>query len=233
MQHDGVIRIEIAVDSVRDAVAAAHAGADRIELCSRLDLDGLTPNPRDIARVKGEVGVPVMAMLRPREGAFTCEPHEFGLVLSQLEALVGAGSDGIVFGFLDAQHEVDEAICGEVLARCGEVERVFHRAFDQASGGLAAVEKLITIGCTRVLTSGHAASAVSPEGIDGIERLVRHAGGKIEVLPGGGVRASNAADLITRTGCRQVHSSARTQGRFDAMEVVRLREAVEALGRCG
>lgn len=219
--------IEVATDNAADAAAAANAGADRIELCSRLDLDGLTPDAELIRRTRQGTAAPVLAMLRHRDGPFTCSPAEQSVVLRQLDELLDTGVAGVVFGYLDARGMIDEPLCRTLLARCRGVERVFHRAFDRTPDPLAALDTLIALGFTRVLTSGHAPSAATPEGMEGLRRLVLHARGRIEILPGGGVRSANAAELIRRTGCTQVHSSGRVNGRFDRDEIVRLRHAVD------
>ena len=228
--------IEVATDSAANAAAAADAGADRIELCSRLDLDGLTPDADLIRRTRQGTAAPVLVMLRHRDGPFTCSPAEQPIVLRQLDELLdpaagGAGGAGgvagVVFGYLDGRGMIDEPLCRTLLARCQGVERVFHRAFDRTPDPLAALDTLIALGFTRVLTSGHASSAATPEGMEGLQRLVLHAKGRIEILPGGGVRSANAAELIRRTGCTQVHSSGRVNGGFDRDEVVRLRHAVD------
>lgn len=217
--------LEIAVDGAADALAAAQAGADRLELCARLDQDGLTPELDAVRAVLAQVAVPVFVMIRPRAGAFHYTPEELAAMRGQLAALHALGPAGFVFGAADAAGVPDPAALRPLLADAGPAPCVYHRAFDAAPDPLAALHALATLGFRRVLTSGGAADAAA--GASRIAGLRRAAAGTIEVLPGGGVRPENAAALVRATGCDQVHSSARRRGRFDA-ETVRALAAVLA-----
>lgn len=228
------IIVEIAVDTLRDAVAAAQAGADRIELCSALDQDGLTPSIKTLRRLKQATRVPVACMVRPRAGDFRYSAEEVHRMAEVIDALVDAGAEGLVFGAINSEGVLDVDACRILLGRCRGRESVFHRAFDRAPDLPAALETLIDLGFTRVLTSGGAARAADEPGVSMIRRLNQQAAGRITILPGGGVRADNAARLIMRTGCREVHSSCRVNVRgvgalFDAKAVRALREAVESV----
>lgn len=198
------ILLEICCGSAEDAVLAAGAGADRVELCSALPLGGLTPSLGEL-QVAARQGIPVMALLRPREGGFCYSETEFETVLRDAEAALRHGASGLVFGFLHADGSVDEGRCAKVCALAGERERVFHRAIDAVPDWRAALDCLIRLRFTRVLTSGQAASA--PEGAETIRAMREYAAGRIQVLPGGGVKAGNARLLLRRTGCSQLHAS--------------------------
>ncbi|HYV34572.1 MAG TPA: copper homeostasis protein CutC, partial [Gemmataceae bacterium] len=102
---------------------------------------------------------------------------------------------------------VDERRCGALRRQMGEVPAVFHRAFDVTARPLEALEQLIALGFRRVLTSGQQTTAL--QGAALITELVHLAAGRIEILPGGGVNRLTARDLITQTGCNQVHGSLR------------------------
>lgn len=211
-RHAGRVLLEIAVDSVADALAAADAGADRIELCSRLDLDGLTPTPAMIEAVKRATRVPVMAMIRPLPGDFTCDDAELAVMLMQIDQAAAAGADGFVFGVILPGRAIDEPKTRQLVERSGNKQTVFHRAIDHVANLHDSLDTLIRLGLTRVLTSGGAPIAWSEAGIGTLARLVAQAGTTIEILPGGGVRAGNAQWIIHRTGCTQLHSSCRETG---------------------
>ncbi|MGE4197631.1 MAG: copper homeostasis protein CutC [Phycisphaerales bacterium] len=242
----GGFLIEIAVDSTADAIAAARHGADRIELCSRLDLDGLSPTPADVREVKARTALPVVAMLRLRAGPFTCERDELSRVLELVDAFRDAGADGVVFGFLTRAGGIDETACAEVSRRAAGMQRVFHRGFDRLIGpgdqasAMAALDSMIRLGCTRVLTAGGhpetpgaSAGAASAGARRTLAGLIAHARGRIEILPGGGVRAANLAEIARTTRCVQAHSSGRVDGAFDAGEVARMRAAADQVFRVG
>jgi copper homeostasis protein len=205
------ILLETIVSSLDDARAARAGGADRFELCSALALGGLTPSLGTLAAIKAELAVPVMFMVRPREGGMAYTGGEFAVMERDAALALAAGADGLVFGFLTPTGAVDTARCRRFIAgarrRAGgrPVQFVFHRAFDVVAEPATALEQLVELGCTRLLTSGRAPLAV--DGAAEIRRTVEQAAGRIEVLPGGGLRAGNVADLVRATGVNQVHLS--------------------------
>lgn len=218
--------LEIAVDRMEDAVAAAEHGADRLELCAHLDQDGLTPPAERVRAVLERTGIPVFVLVRPHARGFACDRTDLESMAASIAAMRALGVAGLVFGAARADGMPDAAACRRLLEACGGLPAVYHRAFDLAPDAPAALDLLRGLGFRRVLTSGGAGPA--PAGAARIAALLRHAGGGIEILPGGGVRAGNAAALLRATGCDQVHSSARRGGRFAAEEAAALRAALDA-----
>lgn len=200
------ITLEVAVTTPDEARLAADAGADRLELCSALEVGGVTPSVGTFLEVRAAVGVPVCVLLRPRPGGFVYSDAEFASLKRDAEWFLSHGADGIVFGLLTRDGRIDRARCSE-LVRLARGRAVFHRAFDFLGDRLMALGELIELGFERVLTSGGAATAI--EGAAEIARLVQGAGGRIGILPGGGVRPGNVGDLLRMTGCGQVHASLR------------------------
>ena len=206
------ILFEVCCGCTEDAVQAERGGADRIELNSALFLGGLTPSIGALEAVKAQVKIPVMCMVRPREGGFCYTAFDSATVCRDALALVRAGADGVVFGFLNDDGTVDAARCADFLGRVRaenpEVETVFHRAIDVVPDVFAALDTLTALGVTRVLTSGQRASA--PQGAETIRKMLAHAAGRIDILPGGGVNAGNVRGFIAETGVKSVHASARS-----------------------
>jgi copper homeostasis protein len=202
----GKVLLEICCGSIDDAVEAERGGADRVELCSALFLGGLTPSIGTIQEAKRRLKIPVMVMVRPRGGGFGYTEAEMATMERDAEAAVAAGADGVVFGVLLADGNIDMARCTRLRKRMGERQAVFHRAFDVTPDAFAALEQLVDLGITRVLTSGQKDSV--PEGVELIRRLHERAAGRIEVLPGGGIRPYNLKEVVERTGCGQVHLTA-------------------------
>jgi copper homeostasis protein len=188
-------------------VGAARGGADRLELCGALELGGLTPSVGLLAAVHRRVRLPVLAMVRPRAGDAVYTAAEWSVMETDAGLLLDAGADGVAFGALDARGAVDERRTRGMVMLAGGAEVVFHRAFDAAADPFAALDALIACGVRRVLTSGGRATAL--EGADRIRALVARAAGRIEVLPGGGIRESNVEDVVRRTGCASVHLARR------------------------
>ncbi len=199
--------IEACCGSADDALAAARGGADRVELNAALFLGGLTPSLGALRVLRQESKIPVMAMLRPREGGFCYTKAEFRTMLADEEALLDAGADGVVFGCLTPEGEVDEERVRRLVeGACGR-QTVFHRAIDVTPDWRRALETLIRLGVRRVLTSGQAGSAML--GAKTIAEMVRFVDGAIEILPGAGITQANARTLLDATGCTQVHLSRR------------------------
>ncbi len=202
----GRILLEICCGAVDDAVAAEQGGANRIELCSALFLGGLTPSTGAICEAKSRLTIPVMVMMRPRSSGFCYSPIEMDVMVRDIENAVRAGADGIVFGILKEDSTVDVERCRSIRDLIGDRQAVFHRAFDVTPDPFRALDELISLGVTRVLTSGQQSAA--PEGADLIKRLIDYSRGKIEILPGGGIRVQTVKDLVEKTGCKQVHMTA-------------------------
>ena len=200
------ILLEICCGSIDDAIQAEQGGADRVELCSALFLGGLTPSLGTIQEAKKRLKIPVMVMVRPRGGGFCYSEAEMATMERDTEAAVENGADGVVFGILQGDGRVDAGRSQRIRRLIGERQAVFHRAFDVTPEPFEALEQLVELGITRVLTSGQKNSAA--EGAELIKRLIDRAGDRIEVLPGGGIQPYHVEEIVKQTGCRQVHLTA-------------------------
>ncbi|MCI6837609.1 MAG: copper homeostasis protein CutC [Eubacteriales bacterium] len=201
--------LEICCGSAGDAIAAFTAGADRVELNSCLFFGGLTPTLGTLEEVLDKApGKPVMAMVRPRAGGFCYDKTEFSVACREGEALLRKGAAGLVFGFLREDGTPDSArirVFTEMTRSYGR-ESVFHRAVDVVPDWRKALDVLMEQGVTRVLTSGQAPTALA--GAACIRHMREYAAGRIEILPGAGIRLHNLQEVLRLTGCRQVHMSA-------------------------
>jgi copper homeostasis protein len=200
------ILLEVCVGSVADVETAVAAGADRLELCGGLELGGLTPSIGLVENALSVCPVPVVVMLRPRAGGFCYDRHEFAAMLRDAEHFLDLGVSGIVFGILRRDGAIDRALCAELVERAGRRQTVFHRAFDFVQRQYEAFDVLADLGCTRVLTSGGKPTAA--QGVDMLHELNARAAGRIEIMPGGGIRAENVVEIVRTTGCSQVHIGA-------------------------
>jgi copper homeostasis protein len=200
------VLLEICCGSIDDAIAAEKGGANRVELCSALFLGGLTPSVGTIQEAKRRLKIPIMVMVRPRGGGFAYSEAEQASMERDTEAAVENGAAGVVFGILQSDGTIDMPRCRRIRDVIGKRQSVFHRAFDVTPDPLEALEQLIDLGITRVLTSGQKDSV--PEGVELIKKLIKRADNRIEVLPGGGIEVWNVREMVARTGCRQVHLTA-------------------------
>ena len=199
--------IEICCGSYEDALAAYRGGAQRIELNSALHLGGLTPSVGSLRLVKQNTDLKVIAMVRPRGAGFCYSEADFEVMKSDAEILMKNGADGIAFGCLDENGEIQTEQTKEMIyiIKKYQGEAVFHRAFDCVKDPYQSMEILISMGADRVLTSGLKAKAM--EGIELIEELQKRYGDKIEILAGSGVNAENVLEIMDKAGISQVHSS--------------------------
>lgn len=200
------ILLEIIATSADDCAAIEQAGADRIELCSALGLGGLTPSAALVQRARATTHLPIMMMLRPREGGFCYSAAEFAQMALDLKFGLAVGVDGFVFGCLHADGTIDSRRTAHLVKLAAGRQTVFHRAFDVTPDPFAALETLAALGVTRILTAGQQPTAWEGAGL--IQQLVVQAAGRIDILPGSGVRAAHVAALVQFTGATQVHASA-------------------------
>ena len=213
-----MVKLEICTASPEDCMAAQRGGADRVELSCALMLGGLTPSVGSVRETRALTQIPIIAMIRPRSGGFCYTETEFKVMQRDAEALLAEGVDGIAFGVLTSSGSIDDARSRQMRALAGGKQLVFHRAFDVVPDPMVALEKLIDLGVTRVMTSGQEASAYN--GANNISSYILRAAGRIEILPAGGVNQFTVADVLRRTGCNQVHASLTTM-RHDRSVIAR------------
>jgi len=196
--------LEISVETLEAAVAAVRGGADRIELCENLSVGGVTPSIELMREARKHIGVPIFAMIRPRGGDFVYSAAEFEEMKRQIELARSAGMDGMVVGILTRDGRVDLQRNADSVRLAAPLPVTFHRAFDELPDLEHGLEDVIAAGATRVLTSGGAATA--EEGCANIAQLVRQAGTRIIILPGGGVRPQNLSKIVRATRAKEFHS---------------------------
>ena len=196
--------VEAAVETLEAALAAERAGADRIELCVNLDDGGTTPSTGLAAAVIDATKLPVFVLIRPRAGDFVYSDEEIDLMIREVETAGIIGVAGIVAGALRSDHAVDTVQTRALIEAAAGLPVTFHRALDSTLNTPDALEQLIDLGVTRVLTSGGAPTAL--EGADVIAALVNQARDRISIVAGGGIREHNVSDVVRRTGVREVHT---------------------------
>ena len=195
--------IEICLESVESVIAAEKGGADRVELCSDLFEGGLTPT---IGTVKTELrksNIKINAMIRPRGGDFCYSDEEFEVMKEDIKAFKETGINGIVFGILIPEGDVDVKRSKEIIELARPLAVTFHRAFDMTRDPYKSLEELIELGFDRVLTSGQEATV--PEGADLLEELVQIAGDRIIVMPGCGITERNFPKLRAKIKAKEYH----------------------------
>ncbi len=199
--------IEICCGHLAAARTAIQAGADRLELCSALPLGGLTPSPSFIEQAKSAGDVPLMVLIRPREGHFYYTPAERLQYLRDIEISIHAGADGLVVGALRADDQIDLLFLKEIIALADGLPVTFHRAFDFVADPIIALQQLIDLGIQRLLTSGQQPTAW--QGRELIKQLIDVAQNRMIIMPGSGIHADNIQELTSYCGNKEIHLSAK------------------------
>jgi copper homeostasis protein len=200
------IKTELCAYSVEACRVAQRLGVDRVELCASPAEGGVTPSYATIERVSKIEGLGLSVMIRPRGGDFLYSDEEFQTMLQDIEYARRAGATGVVFGILTADGRVDIERTRQLVEASHGMETTFHRAVDMTADYEQAVEDVIATGCTRILTSGGYDKAI--DGIENIARGVERAAGRIEIMAGSGVVASNA-EALAAVGVDALHFSAK------------------------
>ena len=211
------IKLEVCCGDMQSVLAAKEGGADRIELCQALEVDGLTPSAEMMAEAIG-LGIPVQVLIRPREGDFVYDEAEVETMLKEIRLAKRLGANGVVIGALKPDGSIDEETIRRLVSEATGLSITFHRAFDVCSQPAEALEQIVSLGCHRLLTSGQAPSA--EQGIPLIKKLVEQSGGRLIIMPGAGVNQENARRILSETGAHEIHGSLRRNGSTDS-ELVR------------
>ena len=203
---------EFCAENVTLLEKAMQAGARRIELCDNLAVGGTTPSygvTKAAVELAANYDTTIMTMIRPRGGDFIYNDMEIAIMLEDICLTAQAGSQGVVFGALTADKKLDKANLEKLIAASKGMEIIFHMAFDELSDEdqLESIDWLSQAGVTRILTR----AGVSGDSLDKrfahYHRILEHAKGKIEILPGGGIDLDNRQTFIDQLGVTQLHGT--------------------------
>ena len=197
---------EICVDSIAGVRAAKAAGARRVELCADLLEGGITPSRGTIRQARTIQGVGLHVIVRPRGGDFLFDDDEFTIMRADVETAKAERADGVAVGLLTAEGQIDERRTGALIELARPLSVTFHRAFDVAADPFGALETLIELGVDRVLTSGQEATAL--EGLPLIVELMKRAGDRIVIMPGGGITERNVERIVAQARPSEIHFAA-------------------------
>ncbi|WP_277132365.1 MULTISPECIES: copper homeostasis protein CutC [Bacteroides] len=201
-------QFEVCANSVESCLAAQAGGANRVELCAGIPEGGTTPSYGEISMAHEVLDTTRLhVIIRPRGGDFLYSPIEVKTMLKDIEMAKQLEVDGVVFGCLTANGEIDSVVMQELMKASQGLSVTFHRAFDVCRNPEEALEQIIELGCNRILTSGQQATA--EQGIPLLKALQKQAAGRIILLAGCGVNEKNIARISYETGIREFHFSAR------------------------
>lgn len=197
---------EICVDSVEGVRAAQAAGAHRVELCASLLEGGITPSRGLIRAARAIKGIKLHVIIRPRGGDFLFSDDEFAAMAADIETARAEGADGVVIGQLTADGLVDTERTRQLMKLARPMAVTFHRAFDMTPDPFAALETLVGLGVDRILTSGQEATVL--EGLPLITELVKRAGQRVIIMPGGGITSRNVDRIVAAAKPKEIHFAA-------------------------
>jgi len=196
--------VEVCANSYESAINAEVGGANRIELCKDLHIDGITPDDEVVIKTLNKLKIPVFILIRPRAGGFVYNNEEFKLMKSDIIKFKNLGCNGIVSGVLNTDNTIDIERTKELIQLSRPLEFTFHRAFDKIVDPIKGLEELIEIGADRVLTSGQEDSAI--KGIKLIAKLIEITNNRITIMPGSGVKSDNINNFKA-IGANEIHGS--------------------------
>ena len=203
---------EFCAENVTLLEKAMQAGARRIELCDNLAVGGTTPSygvTKAAVELAANYDTTIMTMIRPRGGDFVYQDLEIDIMLEDIRLTAQAGSQGVVFGALTADKKLDKVNLEKLIAASKGMEIVFHMAFDELSeeDQLEAIDWLSQAGVTRILTRAGVSGDSLEKRFAHYHRILEHAKGKIEILPGGGIDLDNRQTFIDQLGVTQLHGT--------------------------
>jgi copper homeostasis protein len=218
--------LEIAIETLEDAIAAEQGGANSVEVSRDLAHDGLTPSLALVRQIGEAVSIDVHVIVRPHARDFIYTPDELTTILEETAALIELGVTGIVFGAQTAQGTLDVPMIRQVAEAAASVQFTLHRAIDSAQQPQEALDAL-NGSLDRVLTSGPASTAW--EGREGLRAWQQRFGDQMAFIAAGSIRADMLPELVTYTGVSGVHvgSAAREGGIVTVEKVAQLRRLLD------
>lgn len=190
--------LEVIALDVDDAQRAADGGADRVEICADIAAEGLTPNEKLLEEVlRRDLPLGIMVMIRPRDGYFVYRPDELEIMEREIRRFREMGIDGVVFGCLTQEGNVDETALRHLVAAAKPLSVTFHRAFDSVSNRKEALEVLVRVGVDRVLTFGYPCGFPRQRtDIRAVLEMGRLAAGRISLMTGGWLEKTEISALL-------------------------------------
>ena len=204
--------IEVCSSSIESVKNAIEGGANRIELCTDLRNDGITPSIPLLKEVIEFCPLPVHVLIRPRKGDFFYSHKDIAEIENSIEILNSFNIQGIVLGVLNQNKMPPFELLKKWCTKSIHNDITFHRAFDEVKDPFGAIETLIELGFKRVLTSGQKIKAI--DGLPLLNKLNKEYGDKIQIMPGGGIGIENCLHFA-EAGYSELHMSAKSSEHFE------------------
>lgn len=196
---------EACVEGYEQAKKAEKLGADRIELCDNLSQGGTTPSYGTIQYASEHLDTDINVIIRPRIGDFVYSEAEYQIMKKDIKTCKDLGVNGIVFGILTEEAEIDYGRTKELIAEARPLSITFHMAFDETKDKYKAIDILSELGADRILTKGGKGSAL--QNLHMLRELITYANERIIILPGGGIHEGNAERVMKETKAAELHGT--------------------------
>ena len=181
---------EACVDNIQDAINAFKKGADRIEFCSNLDEDGLTPSNYDLISLKKSISIPVRVMVRPHSNSFNYNDDDLIQMKETIEFCKNQKFDGVVFGCLDDNNELDLNKIKYLADFAKPLNVIIHKAIDLTSSPVNSLMNLLEIdNVNGVLSSGGFETAEL--GTEVLKKMINISPNEFEIISAGKITNQN------------------------------------------
>ena len=197
-------KLEVCIDSISGLEACINGKADRIELCSSLELGGLTPSD-ELMKLASDVNIPCRVMIRPKKGSFEYSSRDLHHMFDDIDKARSYNFDGVVFGATLLNGELDQEFLGQLIRYSDGIKKTLHRAVDTIPKTIEAVEIAINLGFDTILSSGGYETVI--EGLAVLKEMQQRASGRIEIMPGSGINPQNISEILSGCHFAWVHSS--------------------------
>ena len=181
---------EACVDNIQDAINAFKKGADRIEFCSNLDEDGLTPSNYDLISLKKSISIPVRVMVRPHSNSFNYNDDDLIQMKETIKFCKNQKFDGVVFGCLDDDNELDLNKIKYLADFAKPLNVIIHKAIDLTSSPVNSLMNLLEIdNVNGVLSSGGFETAEL--GTEVLKKMINISPNEFEIISAGKITNQN------------------------------------------
>ena len=195
---------EVCVDNIKDAMRAVDLGANRIEYCSKLNEEGLTPNVEDVKYLLKNINIPIRIMIRPHSKSFNYSETDISIMLRDISTFKKIDIDGIVIGCLNKDDEIDLKKTNLLIEKARPLKVIFHKAIDITSDPLKSLKNLIKYSnINGVLTSGGFKKA--EDGVKLLKKMLDICPINFELIIAGKITSENINKINQKLSAKFYH----------------------------
>lgn len=195
---------EVCVDNIKDAMRAVDLGANRIEYCSKLNEEGLTPNIEDVKYLLKNINIPLRIMIRPHSKSFNYSETDISTMLRDISTFKKIDIDGIVIGCLNKDDEIDLKKINLLIEKARPLKVIFHKAIDITSDPLKSLKNLIKYSnINGVLTSGGFKKA--EDGVKLLKKMLDICPINFELIIAGKITSENINKINQKLSAKFYH----------------------------